>query len=102
MKQKQAAANALIFNLKSALSALLLSNTKSTLILNATTTYSASLLIDKITDGNNDNINIKDLQKQEEKTLDLEACIMILCIKLSAIALELSWLEFFDLTKVCM
>ena len=77
VKQKRAAANALIFNLKSATSVSLPLITKLTLLSTATTTSLIFSLIEKISDSNNESEYIKKPQKQEEETLNLEARTMV-------------------------
>ncbi len=77
VKQKRAAANALIFNTKFAVSASLLSFTKLTLPLTVSTTSPAFLLIKEISNSENDTLDIKDPQEQKEEALNLEPRTMV-------------------------
>ncbi len=63
MKQKRAVANIPIFNPKSASSALLPSVTKLTPTSTVTTTSPAFLLIEEISDSDNDSVDMKDPQE---------------------------------------
>lgn len=77
MKQKWAVVKVPIFRPKSATSTSLLSITKLTLPLIVTIIFPTFLLIKEINDNNNASMNMKDPQKQEEKTLNLKAHILI-------------------------
>ncbi len=77
MKQKRAIKNAPIFNPKSAISASISSITKLTSTLTINTISFTFLLIEKISDSDNNSVDMKDPQEQEEKALNLEAYIMV-------------------------
>lgn len=87
MKQKRIATNFPIFNPKSVLSTLLPSSSKPTKISIATTTSPVFLLVEKLSVNNDKNIEIKDTEKQEqeEDTLELAACTLVLRAELSGI-----------------
>lgn len=61
IKQKQIATNSPSFNLKSASSTSLPSNSKPTPISTTTPTSSAFLLVEKLSNNNDENIEVKDI-----------------------------------------
>lgn len=77
MKQKRVVTNALIFNLKSASFTSLPSITKLIPPSTITTTSPTFLLIEKISDSNNDSMDMKNRQEQEEENLNFEAHIIV-------------------------
>ncbi len=77
MKEKRAAANAPIFNHKSAASASLPSIIKLTPSSTVSITSPAFLQIEEISDSDNDSVDMKDLQEQKEEALNFEARTMV-------------------------
>lgn len=78
VKQKRIVANFPIFNPKSVLSILLPSSSKRTLTSTPTSTSPVFLLVKEPSDNDDENMEIKDTQKQEHENdaLEFAACIV--------------------------